>query len=243
MVGPKLGLKALSLCVLVLSLMFAATSGVAQAEPGSAWDYINPTTGSKEVFSKTLEANPIIEFEIKVSLLFTIGGGTKVTITCTGAEFDEGGQLTAEGSILLGRLKAKGCTTLLNGTVSKPCEPHNGAEKGIILTEKSTGLIVLKELEGFVKDPTVVLKPDTGTVLAKIQLGEECSIGEEIAVEGQLVLWDCKKSFSIYAITHLWEAFSLNLLHIGPITVSLSGSFSIKLGGAHANYQWAGLAS
>jgi hypothetical protein len=244
MVRSRLGLKALVLSGLVLGLMAFAWSGVAQAEPTAHWGYINPTTLKLEFFSKTLEAKPLIELENKTaSLLYTSGGGTKVSHLCTEAEFDEKGELTAEGSILLGRIKFKGCVTFLNGVLSKPCEPHTGAEKGVILTQKGTGLIKLHELTGGVKDQTVLLKPDEGELLTTIETGEECSIGESVPVTGELVIWDSagNASFKEHKVAHLIEEFpGLHLLKALGQSATISGTANVKLGGEHANFKWAG---
>jgi hypothetical protein len=257
MIRSRLGLKALVLSGLVLGLMAFAGSSVAQAEPTARWGYINPTTKTLEFFSKTLEASPVIEIENKTaSLLFNTKGGTKVAILCTGAEFDEGGQLSSEGSILLGRIKFTGCVTFLNGALSKPCEPKSASGVGTILTDKGTGLITLhtliieEEIEKKlvkleIKDSTVLLKPDEGTRLVKIELGATCAIGEEVPVTGELVIWDCKgnKSFETHAVSHLVEEFPglHGLVALGQ-PATLSGSANITLGGVHKGFEWAGLA-
>jgi hypothetical protein len=96
----RLGLKALGLCVLAVGVMAIGFAGVAQAEEtGGTWTWSN--AGKTGTFGSTLEASPIIALENNTaSLLFTTGGGTKVTFLCTGAAFDEGGQLAGGGEIL-----------------------------------------------------------------------------------------------------------------------------------------------
>jgi hypothetical protein len=240
----KIGIKALISSGIILGLMAFAWSGVAQAEPTAHWGYINPTTLELEFFSKTLKAKPLIELEKKTAnLLFVTGGGTKVTQLCTEAEFDEGDELSAEGSISLGRIKFKECVTFLNGVLSKPCEPHTGAEKGVILTQKFSGLIKLHELTGGVKDQTVLLMPDEGELLATWELGEECSIGESVPVTGELVIWNTagNTSFKEHKVAHLIEEFpGLHLLKALGQSATISGSANVTLRGEHTNFKWAG---
>jgi hypothetical protein len=246
MIRSKLGLKALGLCALVLGLT-AFASSVAQAEPGASWGYKKTEKGTLEKFSTSLEAGLAIEIENKTaSLLFTTGGGTKVEILCTGAEFDEGGTLSADGSILLGRLKFTGCLTKLNGVTSGPCKPSDKVGgSGAILTEKIDGLIVLHNGQ-----PVVLIlrsaadDPGKTGILVSMELGEECSIGEKVPVTGHLVLWDCKgkTSFETHAVSHLIEEFpSLHLLIALGKPALHDGSANVRLTGAHTGYFWAGL--
>jgi hypothetical protein len=243
MIRSKLGLKALGLCALVLGLT-AFASGVAQAEPGASWGYKKTAGSALEKFSTSLEAGLAIEIENKTaSLLFTTGGGTKVEILCAGAEFDEGGTLSANGSILLGRIKFTGCIIKLNGTVSGPCKPTTALGSGTILSNKFDGLIVLHNGQPVV----LILSADpeeSKNILVNIELGPECSIGEKVPVTGDLVLWDCKgkTSFETHAVTHLIEEFpSLHLLVALGKPALLDGSANVKLTGTHTGYLWAGL--
>jgi hypothetical protein len=253
MARSKFSLRVLGLCAFVLSLMAFATSGVAQAEPGAQWGYINDNEKPEpklKFFDSKLEGQlQIKEIENKTaSLLFTTGGGTKVTILCTGASFDEGGQLAAEGAILLGRLHFTGCKTLLNGTLSPPCEPHTGASKGLILSLKFTGLIILHKLVKDGKlDPVVLLIPDQKNAKgepsgAVIELGEECSIGESVEVTGHLDVWDCKNLLTTHMLEHLVEEFpELRLLRALGQPATIDGTAFVKLIGEHEGFLWAGL--
>lgn len=247
MIRSRLGLRALMLSGLVLGLMAFAYSGVAQAEPGACWGYINPSTGELKCFSTSLE--PTLNFALENntgSLLFKTKGGTSVTILCTTAEFAEGGQLSANGSILLGRALFKNCVTLLNGVLStkcKPSSPGKPAASGELLTRKGDALLVLHKLASGELDPLVLILPDEGTILQVIELGETCAIGETVKVEGHWDIWDCKgrASFETHAVTHLLEESTLHLLTALGQPATISGSFNVSLGGAHAGYLWAGL--
>jgi hypothetical protein len=242
MIRTKLGLKVLGLCALVVGVMAIGTAGVAQAEVGAVWNWQNgEKTGT---FSATLEAEPKFEIENKTATLLI--EKQTISILCTGAEFDEGGQLTANGSVLLGRVKFTGCVGLISGVLSKPCTPNDPISGlGTVLTEKGTGLIRLHELAGGVKDPTVLIKPDEGETLAKIHLGAECAVAEELIVKGELVLGDTggKTAFEEVKVTHLIEEFkALQLMHVGLNKATLDGTANVTLGGAHLGFKWGGKA-
>ncbi len=250
MLRSRLGLKALGLCALVMGVMAIGTTGAAQAETGACWGFLVEVAKEKfelKCFSKTNEAAaPALELENKTGTLLI--ANQTFSVLCTGAEFDEGGQLSENGTILPGKIKFKGCVTLIKGVISKPCEPFNGTEKGIILTEKGEGLIKLHELTTPVKElePTVLIKPVAGETLAKIHLGAECSVGEEIIVKGELVLWDCKgkASFEEHKVIHLVEEFpGLKLMKVGANSATLDGSANATLTGAQLGFKWAGKAA
>jgi hypothetical protein len=244
MTRSSLGSKALVLCAIVVGLLAFAMAGAAQAEPGASWGYINPISGKLELFTKLLEpSTQISELENKTgSLLFTTKGGTKVTILCTGVTIDEGGQLGPEGRILLFRLHFTGCVTFLNGTLSKACEPRTGASKGLILSAKAEGLIVLHKLLSGEIDPMILIIPDEKETLATIELGETCAIGESVAVTNHLDLWDCNKEFTVHKVSHLLEEFpELHLMKALGQPALIDGSILVKLTGTHEGYKWAGL--
>lgn len=241
----RLGLKILGLSALVMGVMAIGTAGTAQAEPGACWGYINATSGKLECFSSTLEAKPLFELENKTGTLLI--ANVNFEVLCTGLEFDEGGLFAANGSILLGRLKFTGCIGLSRTPELKklgactPNDPISGP--GTILTLKFTGLIKLHEGE-----PTVLLNPDpeAAGVLAHINMGEECSIGEEILVKGELVLWDCKgkASFEEHKLTHLIEEYpKLQLMTVGVNKATLDGSANVTLATPHNLLKWAGKAA
>jgi hypothetical protein len=250
MIRSRLGVKTLILSGLVLGLMAFVASGSAQAEVGAKWTYINPTTKVLSEFTKALEAEVSLALENSTaSLLFTTGGGTKVNILCTAATFDEGGTLSAEGTILPGKIKFTGCKTILNEKAAGGCQTHTaGQPAGTILTNQGEGLLKLHELATKEKDSTVLLKPVAAAkeTFVTIEMGEECSIGESVPVTGELVIWDCKgnTSFKTHAITHLVEEFpGLHLLKALGQSATISGSANATLKGAHLNYEWAGLAA
>jgi hypothetical protein len=254
MVRSRLGLKVLGLCALALGLM-AFVANAAQAETAARWK-----VAGKEVTGTESFPTEIKELEGKTaSLLFTTKSGTKVTILCTEAKFDEGGALIKEGGLSLGRILFKGCVTLLNGALSPPCKPKGGgAPSGEILSERGKGLITLDKIkltvegkevidtEDYVKITPENAKGEATKLFSKIELGAECAIGEFVNVESTSLgegLWikDCKGNgdpkkeppvpgFTTEATTHLIEESLHQLLALGqPATID--GSAIVQLTG------------
>jgi hypothetical protein len=234
----RTGLKALGLSALVVGVMAVGTSGVAQAEVGACWGYTSGATLS--CFSTTLEAKPLIALEGNTNTLLI--ANLNLEILCTAAAFIEGGTFSANGSILLGRLDFSGCITLTKTpTLTKlnACTPQDPVGRlGHIRSEKGTGLIVLHSGE-----PVVELKPDVGTVLAKIFLGELCAHTEEIIITGKLIIQEAggKASFETHQLTHLSREFaSLQLMRAGANVATIDGTASITLATPHQEFKWAG---
>jgi hypothetical protein len=241
------GLKLLGLSALVTGVMAIGTAGVAQAETGACWGWRVTSISVLNCFSTTLEAKPVIAIEnitgTHPSAATLLVESLNLEITCTTAALIEGATLSANGSILLGRLEFGGCFTrksTAKGLELIPlCDPHDPvAGLGKIRTEKFTGLIVLHNGE-----PVVKISPDVGTTLVKIFLYEECPIASEILVTGNLVLQDGggKVSFEEHKLTHLFREFpSLRLLKVGANTVTLDGSAEVTLASPHNALLWAG---
>jgi hypothetical protein len=223
-------LKAMGLC-LMMALGLLAFAGSAQATVGSKW----MVNGADITTNVLLPQVQITEIENKTaSLLFTTGGGTKVEILCTNAELINV-KLKAEGSLTEGSVKFSGCLTKLNGSTSGPCKPFTGAESGVVKTEKGLGLIILHEGAGL-----TLIKPETGTLLATIELGEECSIGESVPVAGELVLKDA--AFTTEAAEHLIAEGPLTSLTALGQPATIDGSAWVKLvGTGHEGLKWSGL--
>ncbi len=196
MIRSRLGLKALFLSGLVLGLMAMSSSAAQASEAAAKWllDGVDIGANRPQLVIKEIEGKT-------ASLEFTTKGGTNVLILCTTAEFDEGGKLEPEGKLSLGRIKFKGCVTLLNEVVSAACKPAGGgtaAKSGEILSLKGKGEILLDETKERVK-----ISPDEGTKFAVIELGATCAIGETVNVEGSLWIRDCNNQELVDAIEHL----------------------------------------
>lgn len=239
--------KVVSLCALVLGLT-ALASGTAQAEPLAAWN-IGKANGELVQVNETNKL--FAQLEIKeiesgtATLLFTTKGGTKVGILCAAVKFDEGGKLIAEGGISLSRMLLTGCVTLLNGSVSTPCKPKtNGKALGELLTEKFKGLAVLDKV-GTETEDYVKFTPDEGRTFAKIELGEECSIGTLVKVETKAEgesFWLKESggnvSFGEEKVEHLFDESLHGIIALGQPAV-IDGSILVKLAGEHLGLTFA----
>lgn len=250
MIRSRIGAKALVLCGLVVGLMAFATGGVAQAETGAKWTYINPTTQELKSFDSNLL--PLIEGKIEgasASLDFTTKGGTNVSFTCTAFSLTGSPVLLANGSISEGSATFTGCETFLNGVLSKNCLPKtSGAALDEIKTNKAIGLLQLHTLVADGKKHHVVtLLPVTKNakgeeLAATLELGATCAIGESVEITGSLVVWDCKNEGLTHLVEHLIEEFpALKLLKALGQPAKILGSAFAFLGGAHKGIKWAGL--
>lgn len=251
MAQSRLRLKVLGLCALALGLMAIGTAGVAQAEPGAYWGYLDAQNKLIK-FGPGLE--PELGFEIeelkdptdpgKHLVLLTEIFKQKIAILC--GELLSDLKLKAEG-LVLGLLTFHKCILKINGVTSVPCEPSFGGSKGLIKTLELHGLILLHKLEpSGEKHDVVEFKPHVGSnAIAHIKLGEECAIGEEILLNGTFAFQDCQKEFLVHKVVHLWEEFApLTKLWVISNTLehktTIDGSVNVFLTGAHAGLRWAG---
>jgi hypothetical protein len=250
MARSRIGLKLLGLCALIMGVMAIGGAGLAQAEPGSYWGYLN----GAELIKFGVALEPELGFEIEelggaepgrhLVLLFRIAG-SNVAILCT--ELTSDLKLKAEG-LVLGLLTLHGCATRINGIPAPACIPHSpGAKAGLIKSLELDGLIELHKLEpSGVRDDIVKFIPDVGSnAIAHIQFGEECSLPEEILIFGYFSVYDCQNEFLVHKVTHLWQEFA-PLTHLYVISdtlehkVTIDGSVNVFLKGKHLGLKWAG---
>jgi len=129
----------LGLCALAMGVMAISTAGVAQAETGACWGYMNGA--ELKCFNASLEAKPLLAVESNTATLLI--ANTNLEILCKTAALVEGGQLGPEGSVLLGKVLFGGCIGLsvtpeLKQLVNcTPTDPVDGA--GTVITEKLKG--------------------------------------------------------------------------------------------------------
>jgi hypothetical protein len=239
MVRSRLDLTAPGLCILVACLFLLASSNAAQAETGAGWGYFN-TSGQLKLFDEGLVPQlQVKSVENKTGILLFSFGGTPAGVLCTSTSIIEGGKLISNGTISLGRVSFSECLMTINGKVS-PCIPTSGGKLGVIQSKKVTGLLVLRELPSKTIDPVVVIKPDTGTVLAEIEFGEECALSP-FPITGELVLRDCQNELTFHKVEHLFEMDPTSKLNFGAQPAAIDGSAQISLAGAHLGLKWAGL--
>jgi hypothetical protein len=253
MLRSRLNLKVLGLCSLVLGLMVLASSST-QAEIGAFWSVVKANGELVKIpgVSDLLPQLEIKEVENKtLSFLYDTGVGIKVTILCTAMAFDEGGKLTANGGISLGRLLLKGCSATINEMFASVCKPKSGgAPRGELLSEKFTGLIVLDklasgEVEDFIKITPENSKGETSKILFLLDFGEECPF-KFLNIEAKTLgegLWlkdgGGNKSFQEEKVEHLFEE-SLHGLAFDNRSWIIDGSFWIRLAFEHQGLKWGG---
>ncbi len=236
----------IGLGILVLGL--AAFVVGAQAETGARWRVSGADVGTLEPKLKVTELD-----NTTTSLSFTTKSGTAVLVRCSLAEVAEGGKLLGSGTISLGRVLFQGCNVLLNEVVTIKCEAKSpGLPNGQILTQRATGLIVLDTLPGgavaeLVKFTPEDLKGQVSKLLAIIELGTGCSIGESINVETTELgegFWVKDSAGNAGFLTeetiHLFLEGLNKILAMGRPATMTSG---VKLGleGMHAGLNWSGL--
>jgi len=240
MTRTKLGL--LGLCAVVFGLMaFSATA--AQAEVGAQWLFAEKAPGTKLI--PFLEASINLEKDSSVYILHSEILKVKVLFLCTNL-VAEGAVLKANGSIGTGaKVKFSGCTTDLNGVLEPECEPHTGAELGIIRTNAGHALLELHELAGGVKDDIVKISPDVGETFVTIELKAPCSIGTKVPVIGKLTLKDCENLALTHLVKHLVEPFTpltelFTISKTAEHAATLLGSAWAFLTGAHEGLKFSG---
>ena len=243
MIRSKLGV--VMLCsFLGLSLL----AGVAQAETGAKWLVNGKDVGDllPQLVVKEVENG-------SATILWTTKGGTKVEFLCTSTQFDTGGVLASNGGSTAGNVSFNGCVTILNGKVSASCKPFSpGKPPGEILSLLGKGLITLDklasgELAELVKVTPINAKGEVTQLFGMLQLGEECSIGEQVNVETTALgegVWGKdaggNAGFLSETVTHLMVEALSKLLVLGQ-PAKVLGSAIVELGGAHKGAKWSGV--
>jgi hypothetical protein len=245
MTRPRVASKILVLCGLVLGLM-AFASSAARAEAGAFWGYKSGINLLK--FGAALLPRLETALENNHGALLTMIAGMPIEILCT-AMTAVNMALEPEGKVL-GKLLFHGCKIKITGVESKPCEPHVGANAGLIETVTLEGLIRLHLLGGGVRDETVLFKRDPIQgpkleTMATINTGEECALGEAIPIGGKFSVKDGENAFLTHKLFHLAEAFApLTYLWVISDTpehrATLDGSVLVGLLAPHAALGWAG---
>lgn len=168
----RTGRRALYLCVFAICLM-GFSVGSAQ---GASWMVKGKDLVEGQLPSLTVRGHG--------TLLFS-AAGVHVKILCTGYGMIGAHLIWGVIPYLLGSLRGTGCTITLNGALAKSCEPHTGAEKGVIVTNELEGPLTLVSGQG-----VTVLGPKKGETVITIETGEECAIGEKIPIIGKLAFKD-----------------------------------------------------
>lgn len=234
MIRSKRKFAVFGLCAAVLGgVVFGASAG--QAEEGANWmvkekniSLLSPLVQIKELVGSSISLNA------------TSGGGTKIEILCTAAEFLNA-KLGSEGSISSGNTtKFTGCVTKLNGVISSSCPPRTkGQAIGIVESEPLKGLLILNEGKPIIEfKPVAAGKAPPFVVLL---MGEECTIGEELPVTGTSTVEDENGKFTTEAVTHTVRQGPGSKLIFGGVSATVSGAAVLELAGEHKGLAWSAL--
>lgn len=247
MTRSRFVLEGLVLSGLLIGLaMFVG--GTAHAETGAKW-----LVNGKDV-GDLLPGLTVKEIENKTGVIsWSTKGGTKVQFLCTSTNFDTGGVLAANGGSTAGNVAFSGCVTLLNGVISSACKPSSpGKPLGEILSLLGKGLIVLDklasgELTELIRVVPINAAGEVVQLFGKLQLGEECSIGEQVNVETTALgegVWakdvNGNTGFLTEQVTHLIVE-ALKKLRVLGQPAEVLGSTIVELAGAHAGMKWSGV--
>jgi len=244
----------LGFCAAMLgAFAFSATSAMAAKE----W-LLAKLNGEKVELITFLPATVELKAET-TGILHSKIIGKEVLFECSelkaiNAKLLAGGNIGEKaGTVEKSFVKFSGCITKIGGVTTASCEPKNGTEKGVILTNPGHGTIVLHtvvlknekgEIIGEDKVELTQILPDTGETFATIFLGELCSIGEEVPVIGKAFLKDCKNAFLSHLLEHLVEAGPLTELWTISKTeehkATILGSAFAFLGGEHKGLHFSG---
>lgn len=234
----KHGVKSVILCLAVAVSVMAFSAGAAQAEKGSHWN-INGTAISEALISTG--ASPGGTLENNHSVLLSHVLGKELNELCTALTLEET-TLKLEGGGV-GKIRFSGCA-VNNGKETLPaCEPHTGAEKGVVLTALFKELIVL-EAGGVAGEAYDQLEPAEGTVFVTQETSAECAFGSKIPTIGKIVLKDCNLEAKVEKVTHLYEQGPGTELWIISKTAehkaTIDGSVNLFLTGVHEGLKWSG---
>lgn len=217
-------------------MAFSAT--VAQAEPGAYWE-----VGGVQIKDKKLLPKINARKDSPHIIFLTHVGASNVEILCTEIKFVNG--LLHELGRFTGKIHLEGCITKINGVTANACKPKTpGAPLGLVETEQLEGLLKLHLLskEPLIDDDVLEILPvNVAMIFFRLELGEECALGNNINDTGTLFLKDCENRLLENRVEHLLEEFKpLTKLFSGVNAMTIDGSFWTFLEGEHKGQLWSG---
>lgn len=241
MTRTRLGL--LGICAALFGLM-ALSASAAQAEVSAKW-LLAKSDGTLVNF---LEATLNLETDVPLVLHMEISKA-KILFLCATVTMVNAA-LKANGSIGNGaKVRFSGCTTDLNGVVSKSCEPSNqGTEPGVLVSRPLHGLLILHKLLNGTVDDLIKVLPDEGETFFTLEMSKECAIGTKINVIGSAALKDCQGLGRAHLVKHLVEVggWGTELTELWAVSktdehkVFILGSAWASLAGAHTGFKFSG---
>jgi hypothetical protein len=232
-------LKLMGFSALVLSVM-GLGSAVAKAEPGAFWKV------NGAALNAALSVQVQASLENNHGILLTNVGATKVEVLCTTIKFTDALLKTLGG--LSGKIHFEGCITKLNGSTATACVPHSpGVANGLVETNALDGLIILHEDKAGARVDQFELLAGAGAPFVTLILGKaapeknECAIGEKFEITGKTFLKDTQSEGLVEKTSHLVEEGPLSGLKFGTNPMTLDGSITVTLVGAHEGMKWSGV--
>lgn len=214
-------------------ILIVASGGAANAEAGRFWR-IDTKAVTKELTPsvQVTGADGTLSLKSEISKI-------QVEVSCSSLSL-QNLTLQPEGSISGGtKAKFKGCTTQLNGKVSKVCEP-TASEAGTIDSNELKGLLVLYKDELGHRYTLARIEALAGETLGTILMSKECAIGSKVPLIGKLTLKGLNLETSY--VTQLFSVGPANELWVISKTnehqVTVNGSANAALGGEHAGKKW-----
>jgi hypothetical protein len=208
---------------------------------GSTWSASEVVTGpaswnvSGSGISSKLLPSVGVTLEKNEGALLTKYLGAQLEILCTAMAL-LGGVLEAEGK-LTGKARFTGCIMKSKGEVIPACEPHNGLEKGVIVTNPLKGVLALHAGEKILR-----VTPAEGSKFVTLAFPESCFFPGTVPIIGTVTLKDSALGSEL--VTHLGLEGPLTELWFLSKTVehqsTLDGSVNSFLQGAHEGLKWSG---
>ncbi len=222
------GRAAVCLCLLTLGVIIASAQ-VAHAETGAAW-----MVKGANVTSTLL---PKLKGEIGHNFTLWEAFGKHFEFLCeTGLWLSGGLNIPSIVGVSIDLIK---CHLLVSKKEIVACKPHtNGQPVGTIRMGPMRGLLVLHEGKGLIE-----FLPETGTVFANVEVGEECSAGEVIPIGGKFTLKDSEGKLGTEQVTHRFQEGPLTQLWAlsSEHPATMGGTHVVTLAGEHAGMTWSGL--
>lgn len=214
-------------------VLCAYAAGAAKAEKGASWMVNGKNIESESTLKPLLQST----VENEMLLLFTIAG-ISGKVLCKGMQFVNF-RLLGEGTLSEGKIKFSECETYVEGKLTKECAPKTGGASGIIESAPGPALLGLAGGQGVIK-----FKPGKGEFFMVFEMGEECALGVNISIVGELVLKDCQNKMKEELVSHLLEADASSTLKVVGAAgkpATLEGSILVTLAGEHTGLKWSGL--
>jgi len=218
----RLGL--IGLCVTAAFSLMAFSAAAAQAETPS-WMIEGTTINlpAERTVNFIVEPEALPGTTEKHLVLLWRFSGSAISILCSTVTANNE-KILGDG-VVHGAASFSNCNTSVNGSPAGACKPKEPiVAKGLLLVVLHPAT---SATEGY-----VLAEPETGKPFTTITLGqeEECSLGENFEVRGQLWIEDCNHKATVEELVHLIQEGPLHIgLFIGTEPLTIDGSANVEL--------------